>query len=74
MYYKTKGGGQFFKVLNTFEVKVVSLYDFNPVIERRRLSPNLMEQLGCPPCTEAEFNDAQAQAMQLLDLPPAISA
>jgi hypothetical protein len=74
LHYKTEGGGQFFQIDAFDQAKIVSIYKFNPVIEKRQISTDAMVQLKCIPCTEAEFNDAQAQAMQLLDLPPAISA
>lgn len=71
--YKSESGGQFFKI-EGMSVKVVSLFDFNPVIERRRLSPDILTKLKCQPCTEQEFNEAQAKAMTLLDLPALIPA
>jgi hypothetical protein len=68
-YFKSKGGGQFFKLLNEYEVKVISLYDFNPIIERRRISPTIIEQLKCVPCPASEFESAEKEAIRLLDLP-----
>ncbi|WP_428661805.1 hypothetical protein [Runella sp.] len=68
-YFKSKGGGQFFKLLSQYEVKVISLYDFNPIIERRRISNTIIEQLKCVPCPAAEFDAAEKKAIQLLDLP-----
>ncbi len=68
-FFKSEGGGQFFQILSENEVKVISLYDFNPIIERRRLTPGLLAQLKCVPCTEKEFLQAQQKAIELLDLP-----
>lgn len=68
-FFKSEGGGQFFKLLSETEVKVVSLYDFNPIIERRRLTPTIIAQLKCIPCTKGEFEKAQDEAIALLDLP-----
>jgi hypothetical protein len=68
-FYKSEGGGQFFQILSENEVKVISLYDFNPIIERRRLSSTIIAQLKCTPCSKEEFEKAQFEAIQLLDLP-----
>ncbi|WP_428668056.1 hypothetical protein [Runella sp.] len=68
-YLKSKGGGQFFQLLSETEVKVISLYEFNPIIERRRISSTIITELKCVPCPKEEFEAAQQTAMELLDLP-----
>ncbi len=68
-FFKSEGGGQFFKLLSDFEVKIISLYDFNPIIERRRLSPTVIAQLKCVPCPASEFERAEKEAIRMLDLP-----
>lgn len=72
-FYKSKGGGQFFKILGNGQVKVVSLYDFNPGIECRRVSDAMLVDLKCTHCTESEFDTAERRAMELLELPEPFS-
>ena len=67
--FKSRGGGQFFKRLNADEVKVISLYDFNPMIERTRFSSNVIEALHCEPCDSEEFEWAEREVIRLLELP-----
>jgi len=67
-FFKTEGGGQFFEVLDDHRVKVISTYDFNPVIEIRRFTPGTLSQLNTIACTEQEFDNAEVKAMQMLDL------
>jgi hypothetical protein len=66
-FFRSKGGGQYFKRLGE-EIKVISLYDFNPCVEKTRFTPSLLEALQCVPCSEHEFGEAQKRVVQLLEL------
>jgi hypothetical protein len=64
-YYKSQGGGQYFKRTGD-HVKIVCLYEFNPSIEKTKYSAFLMEALTCEDATEDDFNEAESIAQQLL--------
>jgi hypothetical protein len=67
-FFKSKGGGQFFKRQGD-AVKVICLYDFNPSVERTHFSEQLLSRLQCEPCSESEFSDAEQRVARLLELP-----
>jgi hypothetical protein len=74
-YFKSEGGGQYFKGFfelnpdtNEIEkkVKIVCLYYFNPSVEITKYSADLIAALSCEDCTAEEFQDAQNQALKML--------
>ncbi len=72
IFMKSKGGGQYFKCQGE-EVKIICLYEFNPLVERTRMRPDTLGKLACDPCTESEFREAELKVARLLDLPILIS-
>lgn len=66
-FFKSKGGGQYFKREGE-RVKIVCLYEFNPSVERTTYDDKLLSALECVPCDEASFNDAQEQVIKILQL------
>ncbi|WP_420154928.1 hypothetical protein [Siphonobacter sp.] len=72
IFMKSKGGGQYFKCQGD-EVKIICLYEFNPLVERTRMRPDTLGKLACDPCTESEFREAEMRVARLLDLPVALS-
>jgi hypothetical protein len=68
VFFKSKGGGQFFKRQGD-AVKVICLYDFNPSVERTNFSDQLLSRLQCEPCTENEYAEAEHRVARLLELP-----
>jgi hypothetical protein len=66
-FFKSKGGGQYFKREGD-RVKIVCLYEFNPSVERTTYDDKLISALECIPCDEASFNKAQEQVIRILQL------
>lgn len=66
-FFKSKGGGQYFKREGD-RVKIVCLYEFNPSVERTTYDDKLISALECIPCDEASFNNAQEQVIRILQL------
>jgi len=66
-FFKSKGGGQFFKREGD-RVKVVCCYEFNPSIERTTYDDKLITALECVPCSADDFYEAQGQLMRILEL------
>ncbi len=67
LFFKSKGGGQFFKREGD-RVKIVCLYDFNPSVERTTYDDKLLSALHCVPCDEESFNKAQEEVVRILQL------
>jgi len=64
-FFKTKGGGQFFKKTGE-KVIIVCLYTFNPGVEVTTYDPKLVAALDAQPSDKAEFTGAYSQALEIL--------
>ena len=67
LYFKSMGGGQFFKREGD-RIKIVCLYEFNPSVERTTYDDKLLSALSCVPCDEESFNNAQNEVVRILQL------
>ncbi|TDB62373.1 hypothetical protein [Arundinibacter roseus] len=67
LFYKSRGGGQFFKKEGR-HIKIICLYGFNPSVERTTFDEKLLVSLECEPCDEETFNKAEAEIVQVLQL------
>lgn len=67
LFFKSKGGGQFFKREGE-HVKIVCLYEFNPSVERTTYNDQLLLALNCVPCDEEAFYNAQNEVVRVLQL------
>lgn len=67
-YYRSKGGGQFFKLNpDTEEVIIVCEYEFNLMIEKTRIRETTLLKLQMDEIDEETFNDARNRVSLLLN-------
>ena len=64
-FFKSKGGGQFFKRVGD-RVVIVCKYGFNPSIEVTTYDPKLQVALACQDSDAAEFAQAYAEVLDKL--------
>ena len=68
-FFKSKGGGQFFKREGS-RVKIVCTYEFNPSIERTTYDDKLLTALECVPCDAGDYYRAQVKVIEILEVDP----
>lgn len=64
-YFKSKGGGQFFKVIGN-RVVIVCTYGFNPSVEITTFDPKLIAALEAKPTDAEGFASAYAEVTAIV--------
>ncbi|MPR36569.1 hypothetical protein [Salmonirosea aquatica] len=73
VYFVSLGGGQYFKREGA-SVTIVSVYDFNPSIERTGFQARYIEGTHSRPCTEQEFDSAVEKVLGILGVGVPVAA
>ena len=66
-YYRSLGGGQYFKRIDEFDKLIVCDYNFSLLIEKTRIRDSIFFRLDMEEIDEETFNNARERVSLLLN-------